>query len=493
MEATLIFPHQLFKDHPAISSNKKCFLIEGSLFFDDEEFPLKFHKQKLILHRASMKYYEEFLGEKGVKVDYVECSKYPHLKNVFKLLKKEGAKSIHVVDPTDYILEKRLRELSEENKIKLNFYQNPNFITPKEVYKNFFEGKNNYFFTDFYIFQRKRLHILIDKNEKPDGGKWSYDPDNRKKFPKKIEIPEVKKIKENKWVKEAKEYIEKYFPKNYGEIKLFNYPTTHEEAEDHLRQFLKERLNLFGPYEDALSTEHDIGFHSALTPTLNIGLINPEQIVSETLSYAKRNKIPMASLEGFIRQIIGWREYVRIMYELEGVQQRTNNFWKFKRKIPKSFWEGRTGIDPIDHLINKLLKTGYTHHIERLMVIGNFMLLCEFDPKDIYRWFMELFIDSYDWVMVPNVYAMSQFADGGKMMTKPYISGANYLRKMSDYPKGDWEEIWTGLYWRFISQHQDFFKQNPRLSMMVNLWNKMDKEKQHHHLQRAEQFLKTLT
>mgnify|MGYP001410598483 CR=1 FL=1 len=174
---------------------------------------------------------------------------------------------------------------------------------------------------------------------------------------------------------------------------------------------------------------------------------------------------------------------------VKGSFSRTENFWSFKRKIPSSFYTGDTGIDPVDDSIKKTIKYGYSHHIERLMVLGNFMLLCEFDPDEVYKWFMELFIDSYDWVMVPNVYGMSQFADGGLMSTKPYISSSNYIFKMSDFKKGDWSKIWDGLFWRFMNNQREFFIKNPRLRMLINTFDKMDNIKRETHLITAEKFL----
>jgi len=180
------------------------------------------------------------------------------------------------------------------------------------------------------------------------------------------------------------------------------------------------------------------------------------------------------------------------MYVFRGGRQRTTNFWNFKRKIPASFYEGTTGIDPLDHTIKKVLKNAYCHHIERLMVLGNFMLLCEFDPDEVYRWFMELFIDAYDWVMVPNVYGMSQFADGGMMSTKPYLGGSNYLMKMGNHPKGDWQKTWDALFWRFMHVHRDFFQKNPRMGMLIRSFDKMPESKQKNHMETAENFLKKL-
>ena len=196
------------------------------------------------------------------------------------------------------------------------------------------------------------------------------------------------------------------------------------------------------------------------------------------IRYGNEHDISLNCVEGFVRQVIGWREFIRASYECDGVTMRTKNFWKQTRPLPESFWDATTGVLPLDNAVEKALAYGYNHHIERLMVLGNFMLLTKTNPDHVYRWFMGMYVDAYDWVMVPNVYGMSQFADGGIFATKPYISGSSYLKKMSDYPTGDWEELWTALYWNFISEHKDFFLSNHRLSMMPRLLEKMSKEKQ---------------
>jgi len=225
---------------------------------------------------------------------------------------------------------------------------------------------------------------------------------------------------------------------------------------------------------------------------LNVGLLNPKEIIDETLDFGAKNNINMNSLEGFVRQIIGWREFIRGMYVSKGTYSRTQNYWNLTRKIPKSFYNGTTGMPPVDDAIKKILKHGYCHHIERLMVLGNFMLLCEFDPDEVYKWFMELFIDAYDWVMVPNVYGMSQFADGGLFATKPYISSSNYILKMSNYKKGNWQKTWDGLFWNFMYKQQVFFRSNARLGMLVRNLDKMSAEKREEHLTNAENYLKQL-
>ena len=330
------------------------------------------------------------------------------------------------------------------------------------------------------------------KNGEPEGGKWSFDEENRKKLPRNIQVPNFGRANHSAYLEEAREYVEKYFGDNPGKADNFIYPVTFSEARDWLKKFLDERLKLFGDYEDAISADENYLFHSVLSPSMNIGLLTPAEVIEATMKYASGHDVPLNSLEGFVRQIIGWREYMRIVYHARGVHQRTLNHFNHSRKIPESFYTGETGILPIDHTIKKVLETSYNHHIERLMVLGNFMLLCEFDPDEIYRWFMELCIDAYDWVMVPNVYAMSQYADNGEMTTKPYISGSNYIRKMSNYPSGPWCEIWDGLYWRFLDLHRKEFKSNPRMSMMIRMLEKMDKDKLDKHLSAANNFLDSL-
>ena len=281
------------------------------------------------------------------------------------------------------------------------------------------------------------------------------------------------------------------------DVKQFYYPTTHSGARHWLDDFLHQRFQHFGDFEDALSQSHAHIYHSLLSPLLNTGLLTPQQVVDSSLAYAESQEgtpkaVPINALEGFIRQIIGWREYMRAMYVREGVEIRNGNFWDHQHPMPASLYAGTTGILPVDHCIDKLKKTAYGHHIERLMVLGNFMCLCEIHPTAIYTWFMEFFIDAYDWVMVPNVYSMSQYADGGLLTTKPYISGSNYLRKMSDYPKGEWCDTWDSLYWRFIHKHRSFFEQNPRLRMITGHLDRMGTTGVNQHLERANAYLEKL-
>jgi deoxyribodipyrimidine photolyase-related protein len=487
---TVIFPHQLFRDHPALQKNRTVYLVEEWLFFRQYNF----HKHKLILHRASMKCYENWLQQNDYAVNYVETVVQENdCRKLVAAIATQKITDIHIAAPADNWLLKRMRQACKENSIALHIYESPNFLNTQQSVDDYFRKKKTYFQTDFYTWQRKQRNILLEANGKPLGGKWTFDADNRQKFPKKEKAPVLELPKENNYVVEARQYVQQHFPKNYGAVNSpYLFAVTFADAEIWLDDFLKNRFEKFGIYEDAIVAKEPVLHHSVLTPMLNIGLLRPQQILDSALTAASNYNIPLNSLEGFIRQIMGWREFIHIVYEREGSKQRTTNYWKFNRKIPATFWTGETGIAPIDITIKKILQTGYCHHIERLMVLGNFMLLCEFDPDEVYRWFMEMFIDAYDWVMVPNVYGMTQFADGGLMTTKPYISGSNYLMKMSDYEKGDWQAVWDGLFWRFMHVHRSFFLKNPRLGMLVNTFDKMATEKQQLHLNNAEQFLKLL-
>lgn len=492
---TLIFPHQLFEKHPAIKAGRKVYLIEEELYFNQYTF----HKKKLVLHRASMMFYADFLVGKGINVNYIEATdNLCDVRQLIPHLAKQGVENIHYAHVADDWLEKRLTNACARQNITITKHRTLNYLNSAEDVAEYFDGRKTYFQTDFYIAQRKERKILLEPDGKPLGGKWTYDIDNRQKFPKNEIVPLLDVPAENKYVTNAQTWVNKNYPDNYGSTASpFGnlggfYPVNYTEAKAWLQTFLKQRFYNFGIYEDAMVSHESFLYHSVLTPMLNIGLLNPQQVIDAAIDFAADNDVPLNSVEGFIRQVMGWREFIHIVYERESVKQRTKNYWGFTRKIPASFWKGNTGIAPVDTVIKRVLNTGYSHHIERLMVMGNFMLLCEFDPHQVYQWFMEMYIDAYDWVMVPNTYGMTQFSDGGLMMTKPYISGSNYLMKMGDWPKGEWQQIWDGLFWRFMHVHRNFFLQNPRLGMLIKTFDKMPADKREKHIKYAETFLEQL-
>ena len=491
-QVNILFPNQLFQESPLFENNAPFYLVEEFLFF--KQYP--FHKQKIAFHRATMKRYADFLqNEKNLEVHYVESAdQNSDIRNLVPELKILGVDHIHYIDPVDNWLQKRLTQGLHESGIQGTQYPSPMFLNSKDDLAVFFRrDKKKYHQTTFYTDQRKKRNILMDSDGKPMGGKWTFDTENRKKYPAKKIPPAIHFPETDSYFEEATSYVKTHFSHHLGDLTAYSlYPTGFEETSAWLNQFFEHRFSEFGVYEDAIVAENSILNHSVLTPMLNVGLITPKEVVNRCLRYAEVNDGPLNSTEGFVRQIIGWREFIRGIYESRGSEERTTNFWNFKKKIPASFYDGTTGILPIDQTIKKVLKTGYCNHIERLMVLGNFMMLCEFDPDEVYRWFMELFVDSYDWVMVTNIYGMSQFSDGGLMATKPYISGSNYVMKMSNYKKGDWQATWDGLFWRFMDTHRGFFLSNPRLGMLVRMFDKMPEEKRKQHLENGALYLKTL-
>jgi deoxyribodipyrimidine photolyase-related protein len=479
--AALIYPHQLFAEHPALPGCSSVVLVEDPLFFTQ----YRFHRQKLILHRASLIRYAQKLRGQGWLVRYLEAKDVPHTAAVAEHLARWQVQAVRLVDPCDDWLSTRLARGMQRHGIHLEVLPDPHFLTPWAEIEQFTAGKSKLFFTEFYIRQRRRLGVLLDAG-KPVGGQWSFDPANRRKLPRGMAVPPVPWPAEDDVVRSARQYVRTHFPQAIGDDEPFAYPTSHAAAQAWLDDFVAQRLERFGDYEDAISRRHAILFHSVLTPMLNVGLLSPRQVLAAVL--ARAEAIPVNSLEGFVRQLIGWREFVRLVYLTWGRRQRTRNFWQLQRPLPPAFYTGTTGIEPVDHVIRQVLHTGYCHHIERLMILGNFLLLCDVHPDAVYQWFMELFVDAYDWVMVPNVYGMSQHADGGVMTTKPYISGSSYIRKMSDFPTGRWCAIWDALYWRFVDRHAEFFAANPRMAMMVKLRDRLG-SKLEQHRRVAEEFL----
>ena len=434
----LLFPHQLFADAAQRADTDQVILHKHPHFFTRYDF----HVQKIALHTESMAQYAELLTQSGKKIRITDKP----LGELAAALSASGVREITYYELTDHFLEREVKEAFEA--FTIHRLPSPMFLTPRAEREHYFNGREKVAMADFYKMQRRRLGVLVTNDGKPFGEKWSFDAENRKSIPKDVVAP----------------------------VGTLTYARTHREAKAQLLWFLENCLATFGTYEDAMRTTDGRLFHSVLTPSLNIGLITPQKVVAETLSFAEKNPIPLASLEGFLRQVIGWREFMHGTYEALGEKQRAGNFFNFTNTLPEAFWWAKTGLVPADTVISRVNEEGYCHHIERLMVLGNLLLLLEVRPDDVFMWFMTKFVDAYDWVMVPNIYGMSQYADGGMMTTKPYLCGSSYLQKMGDWPKGGWTAEWDALYWRFINRHRTFFLSNPRSSMMVSLYDRLKPE-----------------
>ena len=491
MKLFLILGNQLF--------NTK-YLKEYSefTFYMSEDYGLctfqKHHKLKILLFLSSMRSYRDELRAKKIKLIYNDCNKEfktPYEKKLERVIKEKKIKEVNFFEIEDKFFEKRLKLFLLKKKINFKEIKSPMFLMNREEFKNYLSKNKKPFMANFYKIVRTKMSLLMNKNGTPKGNKWSFDEENRKKLPNSIKIPEISEIKETKDTLILKRFINSNFKDHPGNTDKFWFPTTRKDANKWLDEFLKDRIKLFGDYEDAVTDKSNTVFHSALSPLINLGLITPEEIIEKLRKI--ENKVPMNSLEGYIRQIIGWREFMRGIYQNYDQRLEKTNFFNHKRKMKKTWYEGTTGLDPLDHAINNAKKYGWSHHIERLMILANIMNLCEINPKQVYKWFMEMFVDSSDWVMAPNVYGMGLFSDGGIFATKPYICGSSYFLKMMHFKKGPWCDVMDGLYWKFIDRHKQFFLKNPRLSMMVRISEKMNKERKSRIFKAAEKFIKQNT
>jgi deoxyribodipyrimidine photolyase-related protein len=470
---TLIYPHQLFAAHPALSKGREVWMVEDVLFFRQYSF----HKKKIAFHRATMAAMEMKLQQQGYTVQRISAwSGAAETNGLMELLNQQGVREVHLADPDDYLLKRRLERESARNGIRLVLYANPGFmISRTEALVWLDEHKMHQ--TSWYIHFRKKLGILTDAHGKPLGGSWTYDTENREKTPQGLYIPTLPEVSKNAIVQAAIQSTLEEFASNPGLLDHWEYPVTHEAAEAWLDAFLQQRFGNFGRYQDAMLPGQSFMFHSVISPLLNIGLLTPEQVLERALDAGVSENIPLPSLEGFVRQVLGWREFVRAVYHKSGNKMRTANALQLQAPMPEAMYKGKTGIYPFDESLSRLQHTAYSHHIERLMIHGNLMLLLGIHPDAVYQWFMELFIDAYDWVMVPNVYGMSQYADFGGMVTKPYVSGSAYLRKMGHFQKASWCDEWDALYWMFIQNHAGALQKNPRMAIPIASLKRMNPEK----------------
>lgn len=477
-----LFPARFYDDGP--DTIFMCEDIELCRHF-------KYHKHKLVFFLASMRRYREELKERGKKVNYFELEDDSHFfKKLKACLKESKTKKIRMVRAEDRFFREKIQAFCKKEGAELEEIESPMFIVSRDEFSDYLQYHSRPFMKTFYEGQRKKRGVLMNKSGGPEGGKYSFDSSNRKKLPKGHHIERASlPDRDNEITKKVQTLVEKVFPEHPGSCDNFWLCTNRRSALMWLDAFIKERLERFGDYQDALDERDPFLYHSVISPYLNNGMILPQEVIEKVAS----SDAPLNSKEGLIRQVLGWREFMRGIYLNFESEMEERNFFNHKRKLTKDWYEGTTGLLPLDSAIKKAKEYGYCHHIERLMVISNAMLLCEIDPKEVYKWFMELFVDSADWVMMGNVYGMGQFSEGGIFATKPYISSSNYLNKMGHFQKGEWQEIWDGLFWNFVKNNQKFLEKNYRMNMMVKTYEKMDLGKKRDLLAKAREFIESKT
>jgi len=460
MSLFIIFPIHLYENIDLIIKTKPdmIYIVEEITYFT--KFP--FHKTKLCYHRATMKFYQDYLISNGLKCKYFNYNDNSWKKNI-------KSKSLNVYDPIDHNLRSKIYSLNKSTIIHDSLSFPEKLEELYEYHQNHTNGKKYFHDASFYKWQRKRLELLV-VNDKPIGNKWSFDKDNRKPFNKSYEEPKVLKWSNEYW-DDAIKYVNKNFPDNFGTIQETSlFPLTFEQNKKHLTHFIKYKLKTFGTFEDAVSSDILFGSHSLLSTSLNVGLITPTYIVKKIINWYNLSKEHLQQVEAFIRQVIGWRSFVRFVYEFHGLEMYEENLLLHKNDLPESWLieNPDSGFDFINELIIKTWNYGYLHHIERLMYMGNLALLLKISPKEIYKWFMICFCDSYEWVMIPNVMGMSQYSlKSISMMTRPYFSSSAYIKRMSDLKSNNiiinkieykWDDVWNALYYNFISSNKKILK-----------------------------------
>ena len=492
----IVFADQLSLSNLVINNiNKDDFL----LFYEplDTFYEIRHHKHKITLLISSLRKLVTKVKHTNILHHKITKKNNQNLKDVlFEIVDKNNINKIMVSKPSDFKIYKDLLFFSQSNNIELEILEDKKFISNVEDFTDWASDKKTRIQEYYYRWLRKKYNIFMNQEGNPIGDKWNFDKDNRKGIKQlKSDIPERKKLIPDQITFDAMVDVEECFPNSIGTLENFNWATTHEEAENLLDDFIERFLVNYGAFQDAINKENTFMFHSLLSPYLNCGLLDPEICIqkAEKKYYESNGEIPINSVEGFIRQILGWREFIKGVYWENMPKYKNLNYWSHSLKLNDNWYEGDTGIPPLDDAIKESKKFAYSHHINRLMIIANLMNLTGIHPNEMYRWFMEMYIDAYDWVMVPNVYGMGSYADGGIFSTKPYICGSSYMLRMSNYSKGDWCDTVDGLYWRFVEKNIKFFESNPRLAVMTRSLTNMNKERKKTIFKSAEEFIERNT
>lgn len=468
------------------------------------------HIQKVVGFFSAMRSFSSELSAKNHKVIYYKINdqrnKQDLVKNLLQIIQEEEIVQFEYLSPDEYRLDKQLTEFCKTISIKNTVFDTEHFYTDRSELKNFYEGKKLYVMENFYRYMRKKHHVLME-GSKPEGGEWNYDKSNRKKWKKETLIPPYKIFLKD--VSELVNEIKIAEIQTIGNItiKNFEYPTTRNEVLDQLEYFCSHLLIYFGDFQDAMHTDEVNLYHSRISFAMNIKLISPKEVIEKVLETYRqaKNEIHISQVEGFIRQIIGWREYMRGMYWALMPSYKELNVLNNQNKLPNFFWTGKTKMNCLKNTIKNSLDNAYAHHIQRLMITGNFALLMQLHPDEVDAWYLGIYNDAIEWVQLTNTRGMSQFADGGKIATKPYVSSANYIDKMSNYcvscyynkkekttPKAC---PFNSLYWNFLDDKREQLSKNRRMGMMYSLLNKIPasdlasiKEKAQHIIENADEY-----
>ncbi|CAM2828688.1 deoxyribodipyrimidine photolyase-related protein [Flavobacterium frigoris] len=465
------------------------------------------HIQKVVGIFSAMRSFSKELKLNKHNIIYINLVDVNNLQsfenNIENLISKHNFTHFEYQLPDEFRVDEALKNLCKVIAISSSIADSEHFFTTRNELEHFFEGKKTFVMENFYRMLRKKHNVLMEGNQ-PLTGKWNYDSDNRKKLPKNHKP--TPPLVFNNTVSEVLDEINKTDIKTIGNIDAVNFvwPINREQSLQLLDFFLVECLPLFGSYQDAMSSNEWSLYHSRLSFSMNLKMISPQEVIDKAIKEweSRPNEIEYNQLEGFVRQIIGWREYMRGIYWLKMPEYASMNFFNNQEKLPDWFWTGNTKMNCLKDAINQSLNFAYAHHIQRLMITGNFALLAGIHPDELDAWYLGIYIDAIEWVEITNTRGMSQFADGGIVGTKPYVSSASYINKMSHYcgscfynkqlKTGEKACPFNSLYWNFYDKNEDKLAKNPRIGMMYNVWKKMEPEAKAALLEQADYYLKKI-
>jgi deoxyribodipyrimidine photolyase-related protein len=486
----LILGDQLNREHTWYKSSGAGVLYVMMEVLSETNY-VRHHIQKIVGFFLSMRAFGAELEAAGFSLRYIHLDEEGNQQaisgNIHRLLAEHGIGRFEYQLPDEYRLDEELKGLCASLSIPWQAYDSEHFLSPREGVADLFSGKKSYLLEHFYRRIRKRYHLLMEADgESPLGGRWNFDQENRKKLPRGIKLPAPLHFAHDATAIIA--ILEAKGVETIGAIEpqAFNWPISRAECLELLRHFIQHQLPQFGTYQDAMSEGDYLLFHSKLSFAMNTKMLHPLEVVQGCIAHWQENQgaISIAQIEGFVRQIIGWREYMRGVYWAKMPEYAGLNYFGHQAKLPAWYWTGQTKMNCLKHAIGQSLEHAYAHHIQRLMVTGNFALLLGVHPDEVDDWYLGIYMDAIEWVEITNTRGMSQFADGGIVGTKPYVSSANYIHKMGDYcgnchyrhqeKLGPRACPFNSLYWDFYDRHADKLAHNPRIGMMYRLWDKME-------------------
>jgi deoxyribodipyrimidine photolyase-related protein len=496
---------QLSRNLPSLAAADRSASIVLMAEVAEEASYVPHHKQKLVLVFAAMRHFAEALREDGWKVDYRRLDDPGNpgslTAEIVAAARRHGASHIFATRAAEHRVIAAQEGWSAASGVETEILEDDRFLVSVAGFHAWAKGRKRLRMEDFYRWQRQETGILMDGSE-PAGGQWNFDKENRKALPGDVVPPGALRFQPDSITREVIALVEERFPDNFGTLDRFGWPVTRDDALVALDSFVTDRLSRFGDYQDALSHEHDTLFHSLLSTSINLGLLSPREAIDAAVAAWQSGEAPLNAVEGFVRQILGWREYVRGIYMIEGADYVRRNHLGATRPLPNFYWTGDSGMACLDRAVAQTRDTAYAHHIQRLMVLGTFALLAGVDPFEVHEWFLAVYADAYEWVEAPNVIGMSQYADGGLLGSKPYAASGAYIDRMGDHCRhcryavktrtGPEACPFNHLYWDFLARNQTMLEKNQRLWQPYATWRRFDAERQEEIRASAAAFLETL-